>query len=56
VREQAETDLDPVGLSGIQSSFCVPHFLCSEKDFSLLGLPRIPKSRSKQLLIRKVRE
>ena len=34
----------------------VPHFLFVEKSFSLLGYPRVPKSRLKQLIIREMRK
>ena len=44
-----ETEQDLVGPSWVQKPFCVPSFL-------FVGLPWVPKARSKQLLIREVRE
>ena len=44
------------GPPGYKSPFISLHFLFVEKDFSLLGLPWVPNSRLKQLLIREVRE
>ena len=45
-----------MGPSQVQKSLCVPCFLFAEKDFSLLGLPWVPKSRLKQLLTREGRQ
>ena len=44
------------GPSQVQKHLRVPCSLLVEKGFSLLGLPWVPKSRLKQLLIREVRE
>ena len=42
-----ETEQDPSGPSQVQKPLHVSWFLFAEKDFSLLGLPWVPKSRLK---------
>lgn len=48
------TEQGPGGPSWVQKPLHIPCFLFAEKSFSHLGLPWIPKSRHKQLLIREV--
>lgn len=46
-RKEDETERDPAGSSWVQKPFHLPHFLFVEKSFSLLGIPRVPKSRQR---------
>ena len=50
-----ETKQDPTGPSCVKKTRHVPHFffIARKKDFSLLRLLRVPKSRLTQLMIRK---
>lgn len=56
VKGVTEMEQDPEGPFLTQKSLCVSCFLFVEEDFSLLGLPFVPKSRLKQILAREVRE
>ena len=51
-----EIEQDPAGPSWVQKPLHVSCFLFAKKGFNLLGLPWVPKSRVKLLLIREVRE